>query len=162
MLVALSLFLSRIVSYPSLIRSLRDYGKFVSFALATNPFHEAHQSNQVHYICQLREMRPFSSDQHTNTHRTIWVSYSCFKLYLCTCGIWWATREIRSEYFESDIFCLHVLKCEIICVVAFVIVDIVWSHFYSQLKYFTSECCIPIIKSHPTWIHVKICFGFGW
>lgn len=61
-------------------------------------------------------------------------------------------------------------QCELICVVVvavviiIVVVDVVWSHFYSQRarsRSFYIEC-IPIIKAHPIWIHVKICLGFGW
>lgn len=63
-----------LLSVSSLIRSLCDYGNFAIFVLATNPFHEAHQSNQVHYICQLWEMRPFSIH-----NQTISVSYSCYQ-----------------------------------------------------------------------------------
>lgn len=77
------------------------------FSLATNPFHEAHQSNQVHYICQLREI----CAPHIHTHTLNTISYFSLTHITYTnmdlCGIWWATWEIRSKYSESDIFCLY-------------------------------------------------------
>ena len=80
---------------------------------ATNPFCVAHQSNQVHYICQLRNAPAFHETimLHTLRHN-IWNLMS-------------NTTRNSIEYFESDIFCLHVFNWINMCLLVVIIIIII-------------------------------------